>query len=78
MLGLWSLSTTPMGMRLHVAFAADLDEVLRAPDEPPRSEGGRGLLVGVELRGLARDRALARERLAGLVERGVGRGQDVV
>jgi lactoylglutathione lyase len=31
MLGLWSLGTAPMGMRLHVAFAADLDEVLRAP-----------------------------------------------
>jgi lactoylglutathione lyase len=32
MLGLWSLGTAPMGMRLHVAFAADLDEVLRAPE----------------------------------------------
>jgi lactoylglutathione lyase len=31
MLGLWSLGTAPMGMRLHVAFAAELDEVLRAP-----------------------------------------------
>jgi lactoylglutathione lyase len=27
---LW-LGTAPMGMRLHVAFAAELDEVLRAP-----------------------------------------------
>jgi lactoylglutathione lyase len=32
MLGLWSLGTAPMGMRLHVAFAARLDEVLRAPE----------------------------------------------
>jgi lactoylglutathione lyase len=32
MLGLWSLGTAPMGMVLHVAFAADLDEVLRAPE----------------------------------------------
>jgi lactoylglutathione lyase len=31
MLGLWSLGTAPMGMLLHVAFAADLHEVLRAP-----------------------------------------------
>jgi lactoylglutathione lyase len=31
MLGLWSLGTAPMGMRLHVAFAAELHEVLRAP-----------------------------------------------
>jgi lactoylglutathione lyase len=31
MLGLWSLGTAPMGMLLHVAFAADLDDVLRAP-----------------------------------------------
>ena len=31
MLGLWSLGTAPIGMRLHVAFAAELDEVLRAP-----------------------------------------------
>jgi lactoylglutathione lyase len=31
MLGLWSLGTAPMGIRLHVAFAAELDEVLRAP-----------------------------------------------
>ena len=31
MLGLWTLGTAPMGMRLHVAFAAELDEVLRAP-----------------------------------------------
>ena len=32
MLGLWSLGTAPMGMRLHVAFAAPLEEVLRAPE----------------------------------------------
>jgi lactoylglutathione lyase len=32
MLGLWSLGTAPMGMRLHVAFSAGLDEVLRAPE----------------------------------------------
>jgi len=32
MLGLWSLGTAPMGMRLHVAFATPLEEVLRAPD----------------------------------------------
>jgi len=31
MLGLWSLGTAPMGMRLHVAFATPLEEVLRAP-----------------------------------------------
>ena len=29
MLGLWSLGTAPMGMRLHVAFAVEVDEVLR-------------------------------------------------
>ena len=32
MLGLWTLGTAPMGMLLHVAFAADFDEVLRAPE----------------------------------------------
>jgi lactoylglutathione lyase len=31
MLGLWSLGSAPMGMRLHVAFAVDLEELLRAP-----------------------------------------------
>lgn len=31
MLGLWSLGTAPMGMRLHVAFAVGLDELLSAP-----------------------------------------------
>lgn len=32
MLGLWSLGTAPMGMRLHVAFAVELGDVLRASD----------------------------------------------
>ena len=31
MLGLWSLGTAPMGMRLHVAFAVGLDELRSAP-----------------------------------------------
>ena len=31
MLGLWSLGTAPMGVRLHVAFAVGLDELLSAP-----------------------------------------------
>jgi lactoylglutathione lyase len=31
MLGLWSLGSAPMGMRLHVAFSAELDGVLAAP-----------------------------------------------
>jgi lactoylglutathione lyase len=31
MQGLWSLGTAPMGMRLHVAFAVELDELLSAP-----------------------------------------------
>src|SRR3954451_1154923 len=31
MLGLWSLGSAPMGMRLHVAFSVGLDELLRAP-----------------------------------------------
>jgi lactoylglutathione lyase len=30
MLGLWSLGSAPMGMRLHVAFAVDLEELQRA------------------------------------------------
>jgi lactoylglutathione lyase len=33
MLGLWSLGSAPMGMRLHIAFSAGLDAVLRAPGE---------------------------------------------
>lgn len=32
MLGLWSLGTAPMGMRLHVAFSVGLDELRTAPD----------------------------------------------
>jgi lactoylglutathione lyase len=31
MLGLWSLGSAPMGMRLHVAFTVDLEELQRAP-----------------------------------------------
>ena len=31
MLGLWTLGTAPMGMRLHVAFAVELDELRAAP-----------------------------------------------
>jgi lactoylglutathione lyase len=31
MLGLWSLGSMPMSLRLHVAFAVDLDDVLAAP-----------------------------------------------
>lgn len=31
MLGLWEARTGPQRMNLHVAFAADLDDVLRAP-----------------------------------------------
>jgi lactoylglutathione lyase len=31
MLGLWSLGSMPMGMALHVAFAAELDDVIGAP-----------------------------------------------
>ena len=31
MLGLWSLGSAPLGMTLHLAFAADLDEVRQAP-----------------------------------------------
>jgi lactoylglutathione lyase len=31
MLGLWSIGTAPMGLSLHVAFAAALDDVLDAP-----------------------------------------------
>lgn len=32
MLGLWSLGTAPMGMRLHVAFSVGLDELRTAPE----------------------------------------------
>ncbi len=31
MVGLWTLGSAPMGMRLHVAFAVDLEELQRAP-----------------------------------------------
>ena len=31
MLGLWTLGTAPMGMRLHIAFAVELGELRRAP-----------------------------------------------
>jgi lactoylglutathione lyase len=31
MLGLWSLGSAPIGLRLHLAFAAELDDVLAAP-----------------------------------------------
>jgi lactoylglutathione lyase len=31
MLGLWSIGSAPMGMRLHVAFDVALDDVLAAP-----------------------------------------------
>jgi lactoylglutathione lyase len=32
MLGLWSIGTAPMGMRLHVAFEMSLEDVLGAPE----------------------------------------------
>jgi lactoylglutathione lyase len=32
MLGLWSLGTAPMGMRLHIAFSVGLDEIRTAPE----------------------------------------------
>src|SRR4051794_15421779 len=32
MLGLWSVGSAPIGLLLHVAFSADLDDVLRACD----------------------------------------------
>jgi lactoylglutathione lyase len=38
MLGLWSLGSAPMGMRLHIAFDVALDDVLAAPDRL-RSQG---------------------------------------
>ena len=31
MLGLWSLGTMPMGLRLHIAFDVALDDLLAAP-----------------------------------------------
>jgi lactoylglutathione lyase len=31
MLGLWTLGSAPLGMTQHIAFAADLDDVLAAP-----------------------------------------------
>ena len=31
MLGLWSIGSAPMGMRLHIAFAMSLKDVLEAP-----------------------------------------------
>jgi catechol 2,3-dioxygenase-like lactoylglutathione lyase family enzyme len=46
MLGLWSIYTTPIRARLHIAFRADLEDViasverLRATGIPPRSTGG--------------------------------------
>jgi lactoylglutathione lyase len=33
MLGIWELGSAPMGMELHIAFAATLDEVLSAPQQ---------------------------------------------
>jgi lactoylglutathione lyase len=32
MLGLWSIGSAPMGMRLHIAFDMALSDVLAAPD----------------------------------------------
>jgi lactoylglutathione lyase len=32
MLGLWSAGSAPIGLSLHIAFGADLDDVLRACD----------------------------------------------
>ena len=32
MLGLWSFGSAPIGLSLHIAFSADLDDVLRACD----------------------------------------------
>jgi lactoylglutathione lyase len=32
MLGLWSLGSAPLGLKLHVAFEVGLDDVLEAPD----------------------------------------------
>jgi lactoylglutathione lyase len=47
MLGLWSIHTSPMAMRLHYAFQVTLEHVqasvaaLRLADLPPVSGGGR-------------------------------------
>jgi lactoylglutathione lyase len=47
MLGLWTAGNAPLGMRLHLAFRAALDDVLGAPDAlraqgiTPRSFYGR-------------------------------------
>ena len=38
MLGLWSLGSAPLGMQLHIAFTASVDDVLRAPGHL-RSQG---------------------------------------
>jgi lactoylglutathione lyase len=32
MLGLWSLGSAPMGLRLHVAFDVGVDDLLRSPE----------------------------------------------
>ncbi len=32
MLGLWSIGSAPMGMRLHIAFSMSLPDVLAAPE----------------------------------------------
>jgi lactoylglutathione lyase len=32
MLGLWSIGSAPMGMRLHIAFEVSLADVLAAPE----------------------------------------------
>jgi lactoylglutathione lyase len=32
MLGLWSIHSSPMQMKLHIAFQTSLDQILRAPD----------------------------------------------
>ncbi|MCF1492913.1 VOC family protein [Agrobacterium vitis] len=32
MLGLWSIHSSPLRMRLHIAFQTTLDEILRAPE----------------------------------------------
>jgi catechol 2,3-dioxygenase-like lactoylglutathione lyase family enzyme len=46
MLGLWCIHSSPISLRLHIAFATELDEMrksvaaLRAKGIVPRSEGG--------------------------------------
>ncbi|MGO4315089.1 VOC family protein [Agrobacterium tumefaciens] len=32
MLGLWSIQSAPINMRLHIAFSVDFDQLLAAPD----------------------------------------------